>query len=43
MEAVGHMGAYAGMMAGLASEYSEPKTINVDATYLKAHWRLRAC
>ena len=31
------MGAFAGIMAGLAAEGMERKTIMIDATYLKAH------
>ena len=31
------MGVFARIMAGLASESTEQKTIMVDATYLKAH------
>ena len=31
------MGGFARMMAGLASEGTEQKTIMIDATYLKAH------
>jgi transposase len=30
-------GAFAQMMAGLAAEHSERKTVMIDATYLKAH------
>jgi len=32
-----HMGVFARMMAGLAAQAAEPKTIMIDATYLKAH------
>ncbi len=28
---------FAGMMAGLAAEHGEQKTVMIDATYLKAH------
>ena len=31
------MGVFARIMEGLASEAAEPKTIMIDATYLKAH------
>ena len=31
------MGVFARIMAGLASESTEQKTIMMDATYLKAH------
>ena len=31
------MGVFARMMAGLAAEADEPKTVMIDATYLKAH------
>ena len=31
------MGVFARMMAGLAEKAAEPKTIMIDATYLKAH------
>ena len=31
------MGVFARIMEGLAAEASEPKTIMIDATYLKAH------
>ena len=31
------MGVFARMMAGLAAQAAEPKTIMIDATYLKAH------
>ena len=31
------MGVFARMMAGLAAEADVPKTIMIDATYLKAH------
>jgi transposase len=31
------MGVFARIMEGLASEVAEPKTIMIDATYLKAH------
>ena len=30
-------GAFAKMMAGLASKHGEKKTVMIDATYLKAH------
>ena len=33
----GDMGVFARIMEGLAAEASEPKTIMIDATYLKAH------
>ena len=33
----GDMGVFARMMEGWAAEASEPKTIMIDATYLKAH------
>ena len=42
----GDMGVFARMMAGLASEAVVPKTVKIDATYLKASKptaRLRAC
>jgi hypothetical protein len=31
------MGVFARMMEGLASEADAPKTVMIDATYLKAH------
>ena len=31
------MGVFARIMEGLASEAAEPKTVMIDATYLKAH------
>ena len=31
------LGVFARMMAGLASEAAVPKTVMIDATYLKAH------
>jgi hypothetical protein len=31
------MGIFARMMEGLASEAAVPKTVMIDATYLKAH------
>ena len=31
------MGVFARIMEGLAAEDPEPKTIMIDATYLKAH------
>ena len=31
------MGVFARMMEGLASEAAVPKTVMIDATYLKAH------
>ncbi len=31
------MGVFARIMEGLASEASVPKTVMIDATYLKAH------
>jgi hypothetical protein len=31
------MGVFARMMDGLASEAATPKTVMIDATYLKAH------
>ena len=31
------MGVFARMMAGLAAEAEAPKTVMIDATYLKAH------
>ena len=31
------MGVFARIMAGLAAEASDNKTISIDATYLKAH------
>lgn len=33
----GDMGVFARIMAGLASETTDQKTIMIDATYLKAH------
>ena len=30
-------GIFVRMMAGLAAEYGEKKTVMIDATYLKAH------
>ena len=33
----GDMGVFARMMEGLAAEGTDPKTIMIDATYLKAH------
>jgi transposase len=33
----GDMGVFARMMDGLASEAATPKTVIIDATYLKAH------
>ncbi len=33
----GEMGVFARMMEGLASEAAVPRTIMIDATYLKAH------
>ena len=33
----GDMGVFARIMEGLAAEDPEPKTIMIDATYLKAH------
>jgi transposase len=33
----GDMGVYARMMEGLASEAAVPKTVMIDANYLKAH------
>ena len=33
----GNMGVFARIMAGLASEAAVPKTVMIDATYLKAH------
>jgi len=30
-------GVFARMMAGLAAEHGERKTVMIDATYLKAH------
>mgnify|MGYP001180504618 CR=1 FL=1 len=33
----GGMGVFARMMEGLASEAAVPKTVMIDATYLKAH------
>ena len=33
----GDMGVFARMMEGLASEAAVPKTVSIDATYLKAH------
>ncbi len=30
-------GVFAGMMAGLAAEHGEQKTVMIDATHLKAH------
>ena len=33
----GDKGIFARMMAGLASEAAVPKTVMIDATYLKAH------
>ena len=30
-------GIFAQMMAGLAAEHGEEKTVMIDATYLKAH------
>ena len=37
LEAVGDMGVFARIMEGLASEATVPKTVMIDATYLKAH------
>ena len=37
LEAVGDKGIFARMMEGLASEAAVPKTVMIDATYLKAH------
>ncbi len=31
------MGVFARMMAGLAAQADAPKTIRIDATFLKAH------
>lgn len=31
------MGVFGRMMEGLASESADPKTVMIDATYLKAH------
>jgi len=33
----GEMGVFLRMMEGLAAEGAEPKTLMIDATYLKAH------
>ena len=33
----GDMGVFARIMAGLAAEAAAPKTVMIDATYLKAH------
>jgi transposase len=33
----GDKGVFARMMHGLASEAGDPKTVMIDATYLKAH------
>ena len=33
----GAMGVFARMMAGLAAQADAPKTVMIDATYLKAH------
>ena len=33
----GDMGVFLRMMEGLAAEGSEPATVMIDATYLKAH------
>ena len=33
----GDMGVFARMMEGFASEATVPKTVMIDATYLKAH------
>jgi len=33
----GNMGVFARIMVGLASEAAVPKTVMIDATYLKAH------
>jgi hypothetical protein len=33
------MGVFLRMMEGLAAEGAEPKTVMIDATYLKAHRR----
>ncbi len=33
----GDMGVFARIMAGLAAEAAAPKTVTIDATYLKAH------
>lgn len=33
----GEMGVFLRMMEGLAAEGAEPKTVMIDATYLKAH------
>jgi transposase len=38
----GDMGVFAKMMDGLASEATGPKTVMIDATYLKHTARLRA-
>ncbi len=37
LEAVGDKGIFARMMEGLAAEAAVPKTVMIDATYLKAH------
>lgn len=37
------MGVFARMMEGLAAEGTDQKIIMIDATYLKAHRRLRRC
>jgi len=31
------MGVFGRMMAGLAAQSADPKTVMIDATYLKAH------
>jgi transposase len=35
----GDMGVFARMMEGLSSEAAVPRTVMIDATYLKAHRR----
>ena len=37
LEAVEDKGVFARMMAGLAAEAAVPKTVMIDATYLKAN------
>jgi len=37
VEALGEAGVFTRMMEGLAAKGAEPKTVMIDATYLKAH------
>ena len=37
MEALGEKGIFLQMMEGLAAASADPKTVMIDATYLKAH------